>query len=274
MLARLDNDRSRTFILLAALTALALALDLWQVSARQTGRTTWFENAVCTVSGPLQQALVSTVAFAEREWQAAVGARRLVQENTHLQARVAELDGQLSQLTERRLADKRASALLSIPAGASRRKLARVIGLGEDGSSEIMTVDRGSADGVRPQDVAVTAQGVVGQVVAVTTGTARIITLTDPGSAIAVRLQRSREAGILKGSGSWRCELRYLDPQADVRPGDVVITSGLGGIFPAGLRVGTVTAVRKDRETPGKAAEVRPSGQLRKIEEVVLLSKR
>ena len=149
-----------------------------------------------------------------------------------------------------------------------------MIGLGEDGWSEIMTVDLGSADGVRPRDVAVTAQGVVGQVVAVTTGAARIITLTDPGSAIAARVQRSREAGILKGSGNWRCEMRYLDPQADVRPGDVVITSGLGGVFPPGLRVGLVTRVRKDPETPGKAAEVRPSAQLRRTEEVLLLSAR
>ena len=113
MLTRLDSDRSRTFALLGALTALALALDLWQVAARRAGETTWFENAVCTVSAPLQQALVGTVGFAEWQWQAAVGARKLAGENARLRAQVAELEGQLSQLAEKRLADRRESALLS-----------------------------------------------------------------------------------------------------------------------------------------------------------------
>jgi rod shape-determining protein MreC len=274
VLARLDNDRTRTLMLLAALTALALALDLWQVSARRAGRTIWFESVVCAISSPLQTALLGTVQFAEREWTAAVGARQLGEENARLQARVAELEDRLSHLTEDRLAAQRARLLLSAPAASRQRRLAHVIGLGEGGWSELMTVDLGRAGGVRQREVAVTAAGVVGQVVAVAPHSARLLPLTNPISAISVRLQRSRDAGVLKGLGHWRCEVRYLDPQADVRVGDLVITSGLGGIFPAGLRVGAVTSVRKDRETPGKAAEVRPTAQLRRIEEVVLLSAR
>ncbi|MDH4180097.1 MAG: hypothetical protein OEV33_06260, partial [Armatimonadota bacterium] len=73
---------------------------------------------------------------------------------------------------------------------------------------------------------------------------------------------------------SWRCEVRYLDPESDVRAGDRVITSGLGGVFPAGLRVGTVLSVRADTYTPGKVAEIEPAADLAKIEDVLLLGDR
>lgn len=272
MLARLERDASRTLLLLVALMALGLGLDLWQAAARRAGRTAWFESAVCSVARPLQTALTGTIQFAEQEWAIALGARKLVKENARIRARVAELENEASALAEQRLAASRTGRLLAALPSTGRTCVARVIGLGESGWSALLTVDAGSARGVRQRDVAVTAAGVLGQVVAVTADSARVLPITEPASAVAVRVQRSRESGILKGSGAWRCEVRYLDPQADVRPGDAIITSGLGGIFPAGLRVGAVTRVRKDRDAPGKVAEVRPWAEVRKIEEVVLVS--
>jgi rod shape-determining protein MreC len=272
MLARVDRDGSRTLLLLVALVVMGLGLDLWQAATRRAGRTAWFESAVCSVARPLQTALTGTIRFAQQEWAIAAGARKLVKENARLRARVAELEDEASALAEERLAASRTAKLLATLPPTRRRCVAQVIGLGESGWSSLLTVDAGTAREVRQRDVAVTAAGVVGQVVAVTADSARVLPVTEPASAVAVRVQRSRESGILKGSGAWRCEVRYLDPQADVRPGDVIITSGLGGIFPAGLRVGAVTKVRKDRDAPGKVAEVRPWAEVRKIEEVVLLS--
>jgi rod shape-determining protein MreC len=75
----------------------------------------------------------------------------------------------------------------------------------------------------------------------------------------------------VEGLGNWRCEVRYLSPDADVQPGDAVLTSGLGGVFPEGLRVGTVTSVDDEGTCPGKAAEVRPAAQLRRLEDVLLI---
>jgi len=98
-----------------------------------------------------------------------------------------------------------------------------------------------------------------------------VLPITDPASGVAALVQRSRETGVLGGTGDGRCELRYLDPDADVATGDTVLTSGAGGIFPKGLLVGTVTAVKQDRRAPGKVAEVRPAAALRKVEEVVLV---
>lgn len=271
MLSHLDRARSRALLLLVALMALALALDLWQAAARRAGQTAWFESAACALARPLQTALTQTILFVEQQWAIAVRARTLFRENARLRGRVAELEQSLSAIVEERAADARTSKVLSAFPPSRRKCVARVIGLGGGAWPDLVTLDAGSARGVLPRDVGLGAAGVVGQVVAVTPGSARLLPITDPGSAVAVRVQRSREFGILKGIGASRCEVRYLDPRADVRSGDAIVTSGLGGIFPAGLRVGAVTSVRNDPDAPGKVAQVRPWVELGKTEEVVVI---
>ena len=271
MIARLDSPRSRTILLLVGLTALAVGLDLWQRLAQRAGGTSWFDGSVCAVSRPLQAILISGSDFLENEWKAAVYARDLVDENEQLLQETAALEARLAEIEEKRSEAARADALRSVQRIQSRGRIAMVIGVGESAWSNYLTVDRGSADGVRARYVAVAAEGVVGQVYAVAAHSSWVMPLTEAESAIAVRIQRSRETGILIGLRKWRCQILYLHPEADVRPGDLVITSGLGGVFPKGLRVGNVISVSSDTITPGKVAEVDPAVKLRKVESVVLL---
>ena len=274
MIARLRTERGRTLAMFAGLTAAALILNLWQAAARRGGGASWLDSAVCAASRPLQQVLVTCADFLEKEWMATVHARDLIEENAALSARVATLEGILSRMDEQRTANSRQAALRSAYPGIDRDRLAHIIGAGEGGWHYFFTLDQGKADGVHVRDVAVTPEGVIGQVFAVTAHTARLIPLTEPASAIGIRLQRSRATGLLKGLGNWRCEVRYLTPDADVEVGDAVLTSGLGGVFPAGLRVGTVTSVSAEKTTLGKAAEVEPAADLRKLEDVLLLPAR
>jgi rod shape-determining protein MreC len=272
MIARFDSPRSRTAVLLSALLVAALVLDLWQYTAQRAGRSSSFDNAVSTISYPLERGLLQTKSGIEQAWAWVARGHYLAGENERLAAQVAALESRLVALEEGRAESERQEALLSAyPENAGRKCLAHVIAVGSGGWLSYLLVDRGSADGVEQKDVAVTREGVVGQVYAVTAHTARIVPLSDPSSGVAVLVRRSRETGILKGLGNWRCELRYLHPDAPVRPGDQVITAGTGGIFPKGLRVGTVTSVTADPNTPGKLAEIDPAAEFRKVEEVLLL---
>ena len=275
MIARVDKQLTQTLLLLAGLAIAALALDVWEYGAHQRGRHTWFEGAVCTVSYPLQRVLLRATWRAEEIWYMAVHRRELAEDNARLTARVASLESRLSRLQESYAEEERERALRSAyPRVQERNALAQVIGVHAGGWLSYFTVDRGSAHGVGVGDVAVTRNGLVGQVYAVTSQTARVLPFTDPAAGVAVRVQRSRETGILKGLGEWECEMRYLDPDADVGPGDQVLTAGSGGVFPKGIRVGTVTSVMADPYTPGKIAAVEPASELRKIEEVLLLGGR
>lgn len=273
MIARLDSSRNRVLLLAVAMFVIAMGLDLWQQAARRGGTTTWFENIACALAGPLQTTLVIGAETFDREWMATVQARDLIDENAQLWDRVAALEGALLQVQEARLADERVDSLKEAYGGEGPGvQIARVIGVGQGGWSHYYTLNRGEADGVAPRDVAVSGEGVVGQVYAVTARSSRLMPITEPSSSVSVRLRRSRDTGVLEGVGEWQCEVRYLSPEADVKIGDEVITSGLGGVYPAGLRVGAVVSVVADERVPGKVARVEASAAIQRIEHVLLLS--
>ena len=272
MISRLDKQQRRALILLCSLVVIALGLDVWQYSAHQSGGRTWFDAAVCTLGQPLQSALLQATRRTEETWRMLVQAEQLAEENARLAKTVAALETRLTYLREgRRRAEREHALRWAYPRAGHDTPLAHIAAIASGGWCSYFTVDRGGAEGVRVGDVAVTHDGVVGQVYAVSDHTARLLPFTDPASGIAVRVERSRDTGVVKGLGEWQCEVRYLEPDAELRPGDQVLTSGTGGIFPEGLPVGMVTSVRADPYTPGKVAAVQPAADLRKVEEVLLL---
>jgi rod shape-determining protein MreC len=132
-------------------------------------------------------------------------------------------------------------------------------------------LNKGSADGVRKGMAVVTPLGVVGKVVAVTGGTAKVLLLTDPNSGIDVLVQRTRSRGIVSGSLESGTVLKYIKRSEDVQEGDRLVTSGLDNIFPKGLLVGTVIRVRKQNRGLFQSVEVWPAVQAARVEEVLVI---
>lgn len=132
-------------------------------------------------------------------------------------------------------------------------------------------INHGSNDGLQKGMGVVCAEGVVGQVVGVTPHYAKVLLITDGNSAVDVTVQRTRARGILKGSSGRTCYLEYVDSREDIRPGDVIISSGLGGVFPKGLPMGRVTRVERSRPGLFQNIEVSPSIDLSKLEEVFVI---
>lgn len=137
----------------------------------------------------------------------------------------------------------------------------------------ILWINKGSDAGVEKDMVAVTPLGPVGRVHRVFDDGASLILLTDVNSAIAVRLQSTRERGILEGRGDGTCSLKYISKKAEVKAGENVVTSGLDGIFPEGLLVGHVSEVRKEEGEMFQVINVIPAQDLNTVEEVVILKR-
>ena len=272
MIARIPRRAQSTLLLLVSLTLAAMILDAWQTAARRAGGQAWLDTVVCGAAAPIQKAIQGSISRVEDAWDVVARGESLLAENARLSARVAALE-QALLLNEEAAAgrDRRRTLLGAYPGLSPGSRLAQVIGYSGSGWDSYLVIDRGRAGDVRQKDVAVTAEGVVGQVYAAATHTARVIPITDPASAVAVRIRRSRETGILKGTGPWECEMRYLAPNADVRIGDEVLTAGTGGVYPKGLRVGTVSAVSEAPHPPEKIATVQPAAKLWKVEEVLVL---
>jgi len=150
--------------------------------------------------------------------------------------------------------------------------LAEVIGKQSSPVSSTVTLNKGADDGFRKDMAVITSEGVVGKIQAVLSGTAKVLLLTDPGSTIAVRVMRNREEGLLEGK-LVNCSLKYISYYADIQEGDLLITSGLDGIYPKGLAVARVIKVSKHEANPFQTVMAEPAVKLSRLEEALVLTK-
>jgi rod shape-determining protein MreC len=133
-------------------------------------------------------------------------------------------------------------------------------------------IDKGSDDGVRRGMPVVTQQGLIGRIDAVTAGAARIELITDSFSAVNVRLTATQTDVMLTGSVTGELSLEMIPQDVTVKPGDLVLTSGLGGTYPADIVVGQVVSVRKRETDLFQTASVQPSANLAALRAVLIIT--
>jgi len=147
---------------------------------------------------------------------------------------------------------------------------ARVIGKDPAYWFQTILVDRGKADDIEPGMVVLTPQGVVGQVIHVAEHYAKVLLANAPSSAIDAMVQKSRARGIMKGAGEKGFVLNYVLKKTDVAEGDQIVTAGIGGVFAAGIPLGTVSAVREKERGMFLEIEVQPAVDFQKLEYVFI----
>lgn len=179
-----------------------------------------------------------------------------------LQSRLQENEARLRELEE----------LLGIKETLGFRTLgAQKIGESPSNFELAVTIDIGAADGVRPDMPVIAAQGLVGRVVEVAGNQAKVLLILDASSGVAVRLAASRETGILVGQRERELRLDLVDRDTPVEPGEQVVTSGLGGIYPQGIPVGVVSRVVPDEVGPQKQILVRPTVDFTRLAELLVV---
>lgn len=152
-------------------------------------------------------------------------------------------------------------------------QLVGIVGLDLDPYRQCIVLDAGSDSGVRIGQAVIDSGGVLGQVIEVSAHRATALLLTDADHAVPVQVARSGLRTIAYGIGrSDRLELPNIPQSADVRPGDLLLTSGIGGRFPAGFPVATITALHPDNTRLFVVAEARPAAHLDNGSQVLLVS--
>ncbi len=194
-------------------------------------------------------------------------------ENSTLRARLATLESVNAHLEEIEKENIQLRGLLNISQSVDRRFVsASIIGYDPSGWVQAVTLNRGSNHGLEIGLPVIEGNGVVGQVIAVSPNTARVLLIIDRSSGVDVLIQENRARGILEGIGESVCEYRYVTDTDEVTVGDKVVTSGLDGVFPKGLVVGVVTKVAGSGGL-FKSVEVTPSVKFTKLENVLVLLK-
>lgn len=211
----------------------------------------------------------ASVGHSFREWRTAL------EENRTLRRDVARLSIEQEQTRELVNENRRLKQLLAMKqSGHNRYIFTKVIGRGYDRLVSAFLIDKGEPDGVRKDMSMVTSLGLVGKVLAVRGGYAEVLLVRDPMFSAAVRLQQSRQEGVVSGAGGRMLMLKYIPPEEPVAIGEVVVTSGLDGIFPEGLPVGTVATINREGGGFFQQIEVLPFQDDAKVEEAALIDRR
>jgi rod shape-determining protein MreC len=234
-----------------------------------------FERGLITLFSPLFGVGAKVAGSAETVWSDYLALVNLRKHNKELLEQLRLMNGRLIGEQDALLENERLKKLLDLKGTVPVPAVAASI-IGEDGAPWFKTVliDRGEMDGFQEGMPVVASDGVVGQLIKVAGHSSRVLLLTDHSSGIAAVVQRSRARGVVRGAGSGRLTLEFAIREDDVKVGDQVVTSGMGGIFPKGLPLGEVTMVKKGEYGIFQTVEIRPSVMISRLEEVLVLLKK
>lgn len=199
--------------------------------------------------------------------------RELVEENARLRNQQLLYEARLQRLDALEVENIRLRDLLDSAYELEEPVLiAELVAVDLDPYTHLIQIDKGTGDGVYPGQPVIDAGGIIGQVDEAGPFSATVRLISDPSHAIPVQINRNGLRSIAVGNGNLQSlELTSLPNNADIREGDLLVTSGLGGRFPPGYPVGRISAVNID---PGQAfadVTVTPSGALNRIQEVLLI---
>jgi rod shape-determining protein MreC len=197
----------------------------------------------------------------------------LADENRILRNALLISGARLSRLQAAAAENARLRGLL----GAGQRggldvQLAPILDIDLDPTRQRLVLDAGSRDGVQVGQTVIDAGGLLGQIISVEAGSATVLLITDPDHAVPVVVARTGVRLVVYGKGrSDRLELANIPLSSDIRRGDVIVTSGLGGRFPAGFPVGTVESLVPDLSHAFLIGRLKPAAQLDRGRDVLLL---
>ncbi len=271
MFALIRRYREVLFVVVLAVVPLGVFL----AHARHPSDRTALDRFVLTVTSPLEKGVDWAITGVLDGWQRYVWLRGVERNARELSRTVNELRAENAELGHLRQENERLARLLAFARNHPEHRAvgARVIGTRMDPKGlQLVTIDRGSDEGIRKMMPVVTAGGVLGRVHTVAGRSADVLLLSDRNSSIAVRVERSRARANVRGQGApGPCRLEYALRSDDLAEGDELVTSGTDGVFPRGLAVGNVTRVKRAGHGLYQAAEVVPAVDVNRVEEVAVL---
>ncbi len=269
--------RIRLPLLFAGLLLLTLVLMLADrpVAPGVAERDGWLPDVLLEIAAPVQKALAAPSDWLGEAFSRYVALVDLHVENEELRERTARLEEENLQFREALVAGGQLQRIARMREGFEVPLLPVQV-VGQDVSSwfHAVLLDRGRRDQVLSGMPVVSDLGLVGVVSATTRSAARAMLLLDRRSAADAIVQRSRARGIVRGTGTGALEFVFQVRGDDVQRGDVLITSGVGGVYPKGLRLGSVLEVRTERSELLHTASVAPAVDFGRLEQVFVLLQR
>lgn len=260
----------KRFFLVATLAALSVIAIVTTVGRKEFGLS---HRLVFEALGPAQSAFARATEFVGGFWRHYLNLVGVSEENDRLRQEIKRYIAINAEYREAVATNVRLNQLLDLAHSLDQPVLtAHVIGRDPALWFKTITIDKGISAGVEKGMPVVTVEGVVGQVINVSPRFAKVLLATDPNSAVDAILQASRALGIVKGNGQGY-RMDYVLREKEVAKDDLVVTSGMGGVFPKGLLIGRVSEVGKDKRGMFHNITVQPAVDFRELEYVTIILK-
>ena len=278
-LTRFKNPLVLLAIVLAQVLALAVQVQ------RPTGspgaangpdgrRTTTLRYWMAAVALPFERASHWSGQGVRHTWSNYIDLRHTRAQNQELQQEITRLRLEQEEFAEDAAQGRRLQDLLAFKQRyIAKTVAAQVIGTSGSDRSSMLTIDKGSADGLKPEQAVMTPDGVVGKLRDVFPHSAQLLLINDETSGAGVVLATTRIRGILRGTANGLIQINNLLPDSRIKPGEPVLTSGGDQVFPRGLPVGVVQSVVLDpQHQPYTAITIKPAANLARLEEVLIIT--
>ena len=237
------------------------------------------QELLSVVLTPLQKVTSALSGGAASVWEKYTSIDDVMDRNEQLEAENAELRQQMVDYDRIKAENDAYKALACIQDTNSEASYVSAFVIGRDPLDEFggFTLDQGSTDGVAVNDAIISDRGyLLGVVVEVDATSCKVMTILHPSFNAAGVISRTRENGIITGSADYaadgQCVLTNLDRTTEARKGDQVITTGLGGVFPANLLVGTVQEVVPEQSGKSSSAVILPGADPRTVKHVFIIT--
>ncbi len=264
------KGRFRTPLIVAV--TLLLVFSVLSLSLKRSPVLKRVEVWMISLTAPGLQALEFLTRGGKNLWQGYFDLVRAKQENAALKHNLEEYRQKEVRFQEAQQAMTRLEALLDLKRQVAMPVIgARVIAYDPSMWSRSAMIDQGKAQGVKEGMPILAPQGIVGRVVEAYPQYAKAMLIVDQKSGADAMVQRNRVRGILQGKGGNRCSLEFVPKSADVQVGDLVLASGLAGLYPKGLVFGKVSGTNKKNPGLFQEIEVTPAVDLSALEEVLVV---
>ncbi|MBW2648395.1 MAG: rod shape-determining protein MreC [Deltaproteobacteria bacterium] len=265
----------RYYTVVAVLVLVVASLTIFSLNFKSPGKAGLFKKIALEMAAPLNYAVNSVFSSIGGAWERYVMLVGLEGENRELKARVTFLMKEVNDYREMSLEYVRMKKLMNIRGNIGFPTVAaRVVGRDRLSVFRTVLIDKGTADRIKPGFPVITEEGVAGRVIEASWNVSKVLLLVDYNSNIDAIIQKNRCRGVLQGCGRSGCELKYVQRSEDVKVGDVVISSGLAGVFPKGLVLGRVAAVDKEEAGLFQRIRVSPAVDVNKMEDALVILKR
>ncbi|MBW1889594.1 MAG: rod shape-determining protein MreC [Deltaproteobacteria bacterium] len=259
-------------MIVGAIILIAVNIIVLSVNSKRPAPSTGIGRFTISLVSPFQGIVSEAINSVKDIWKHYFLLVSVSKENAQLNRSLKQAEEKNNRLVEMELSHARLKRLFDFQGTLQKRVVAAEV-IGRDPSPWFKTIiiNKGSREGVERGMPVVIPEGIAGLVTDVARNYAKILLVIDQNNAVDALIQRTRARGIIKGEPSGRLMLQYVLRKHEIQVGDVVISSGLDGVFPKGIRIGFVREVNKPDSGIFQQLAVTPYADFEKLEEVLVV---